>query len=119
MATLKARIIKAKRILKVYRENHSDYKNSPKEPDTQAIGDMVADLMLLYKKLREDPSRLISVAMNHYLAEHQHEVLPSPHNMSREEIIDELDELEGVGTLDEMDDGALRVKLLAARKANA
>lgn len=55
MPSINARIIKAKRVLKVYRENNTTYNNHPEEPDTTAIVDMVADLMHLYKKLGEDP----------------------------------------------------------------
>lgn len=79
MPSINARIIKAKRVLKVYRENNTTYNNHPEEPDTTAIVDMVADLMHLYKKLGEDPSRLVSLAHEHYSAEHKHEDEPGKH----------------------------------------
>lgn len=74
MPTIKARIIKAQRVLKVYRENHPDYKDSPKEPDAQAIGDMVSDLMHLYKKLEKDPKWLVTMALDHWSAENKEDI---------------------------------------------
>lgn len=76
MPTIKARIIKAKRVLKTYRDNHPDYKKSPEEPDYQAIGDMVSDLMHLYKNLGHDPEALVRIAKGHFDAEHRHEDEP-------------------------------------------
>lgn len=76
MPTIKARIIKARRVLKVYRENHPDYNGHPEEPDTQALEDMAADLMHLYKKLGRDPADLLRIANDHFTAEHRHQDEP-------------------------------------------
>ncbi len=66
MPTIKARLIKAARVLKTYRDNHPDYKGSPQEPDRQAMIDMFADCFHLAEKNGWKPKQMIQTAIGHF-----------------------------------------------------
>lgn len=69
MPTIKARLVKARRVLKVYRENHPGYKNNPKEPDCLALRDMIADCLHLADQKNWEPLEMLEVAKYHFLVE--------------------------------------------------
>jgi hypothetical protein len=65
MPTIKARILKAGRVLKVYRENHPDYHNHPEESDQQAMSDMLSDCLHFCESKGWDiPSMLLNIRNN-------------------------------------------------------
>ncbi len=69
MPTNKARILKGRRVLQVYRDNHTTYKNRPEEPDDQAIQDLLTDLMHYAYHRRFNVGKIVTMAQINFSAE--------------------------------------------------